>query len=94
MAGECKPGDAGGMRLDLADPGGIDASQAGHAVGRRPALELVEAPELVLGGGDDQLPGPTGVDPVLVAVVVELAGAGDAQPRLQRPGLVVDARRG
>ena len=31
-------------------------------------------------------------DPALVAVLVELARPGDAEPRLERPGLVVDAR--
>jgi hypothetical protein len=54
-------------------------------------LELVEARQLGLTDGDDRLAAATGRDPARAAEVVELARAGDAEPRLQRARFVVDA---
>ena len=90
--GRVQGGEPGGVRLDLAQPG---ARRPGAAPARRwrdpAALELVEALELVLGGGDDQLAAAGRRDPALVAVRVQLPRPGDAEARLQRAGLVVDA---
>ena len=65
-------------------------AQAGDAVRVPAPLELVEARQLLGLGGDDHLAAALGADPALVAVVVELARALDAEPRLQRSRAVVD----
>ena len=87
-------GDPAGVRLDLGDLVRVDPPQAGNPVGLAAPLELVEAGELTLVGGDDQLAVLARLDPALVAIGVEQAGPLDAEPRLQRARRVVDARRG
>ena len=54
-AGRVQGGDAGRVRLDLAQPVGVEAADAGHPVGARTALELVEGGQLVGAQGDDEL---------------------------------------
>ena len=93
--------DAGGRRVQAGDPGDMgldlaqlrlgDAAQAGHGVGRAAALELVQARQLVRGQRDDQLAVGVRGDAARLAVGVQLARAGDAQARLERARLVVDA---
>lgn len=85
-----QPGDPGHVRLDLAQLAGRNRVKSRHAVLDPAALELGEPPELALAGRDDQLARAQGGDPALLAVGVELGGAGDAESRLQRPRLVVD----
>ncbi len=80
------------MGLDLGDLGGFDPAQALDAVGAAAALELRQALELGFLHRDDQLPLPVDRDPPPPAVVAQLAGTIDAESRLQRAGLVVDAR--
>jgi hypothetical protein len=84
-------GDAGRVRLELAQPRGVDPPQAGHAVGLAAPLELVQAGELALVQRDDHLAAALVRDPALLAVARQLAHALDAQARLQRPRRVVDA---
>ena len=94
VLGRVQRRDAPRVRLDLGD---LVRARGGAGRGprsRAAALELVEARQLVLGGGDDQLAVAARLDPALVAVGVELARALDAEPRLERAGRVVDARRG
>src|SRR5215207_434622 len=83
--------DADRVRLDRGDLVGADPPQFRNAVCDPPALELVEARQLLGAGGDDQLARPLRRDAPPLAVRVELGGAGDAQPRLQRARRVVDA---
>ena len=90
VCGECGP-DAGGVGLELGELRGAQAAQAGHRVGAAAALELVQARELALVQGDDDLAAALDGDAALLAVVVQARGALDAQARLQRAGLVVDA---
>ena len=84
--------DPAGMRLDLAKPVGLEAAQPGHPVLAAAALQLVQPGQLALVAGDDQLAAPLERDAALPAVLVQLARALDAEPRLQRPGRVVDPR--
>jgi hypothetical protein len=90
--GRVQAGDARDVRLDLAQLRPGEPAQAGHPVGGAAALELVEAGELLLVEGDDELAVAAGGDPADVAVLVQPAGAVDAQAGLERAGLVVDAR--
>src|SRR5204862_4744430 len=89
--GRVQAGDACAVRLELADLLGAQAAQARHLVGAAAALELVEARELALVQGDDDLAAALDGDAALVAVVVQARGALDAQARLERARLVVDA---
>src|SRR5262245_29639177 len=102
--GLCDPDEvdhAGGRRVNRRDAAGVgldlpylvcrEPTEAGHCVRTPTPLELVETLDLALVGGDDQLPGaPVGYLP-LRAEGIKGARALDAQPCLQRPGLVVDA---
>ena len=63
----------------------------GTCVGAAAALELVQARELALVQRDDDLAAALDGDAALLAVVVQARGALDAQARLQRARLVVDA---
>src|SRR3954453_13011918 len=80
------------VRLDLAQPVGVEAPKARHAVRVAASLELVEAGQLALVEGDDQLAAALRLDPARVAVLVERTRALHAQRGLQRTGRVVDAR--
>ena len=80
----------GRVRLDLAQPRGVEPPQPRHAVGDPAPLELVEPGQLVLAERDDQLPARVVADPALLAVGAQLAHPLDAQPRLERAGHVVD----
>src|SRR3954471_24642928 len=79
------------MRLDLAESLRPDPLKAGDAVRLSAPLEFVEPTQLRLPGRDDDLPVSLRIDSVGGAVVVEPRGPLDAEPRLQRPGGVVDA---
>jgi hypothetical protein len=83
-------GDAARVRLDLTQAGAVEAPQARHAVRVPAPLELVEARQLGLVERDDHLAAALVRDLVALAVLVQLARALDAEPRLQRPGRVVD----
>ena len=89
--GRVQPVQRAHVRLDLGDAVAIHPCQAGHAVGGAAALELVQARHLAGLGCHDQLAAPLDRDLPRIAVLVQLAGAGHAQRRLQRSRLVVDA---
>ncbi len=82
--GRVEGGDAGRVRLDLAQPVGVESADAGHPVGARAALELVEGGQLVGAQRDDELAHAPDVDAALLAVGDHPRGAVDAQARLQR----------
>ena len=82
---------ARGRGLDLAQLLRPDAAQAGHAVLARAALELVQPRQVRVAHRDDDLPAGLRGDPMVGAVGVQRVRALAAQPRLQRPGRVVDA---
>src|SRR5439155_22535045 len=75
-------GEPARVRLDARQARGVEAFEAGHAVGAAAALELVERAELARLGGDDDLAAALVGDRVLLAERVELAGPLDAQPGL------------
>src|SRR5690349_3597051 len=83
--------DSLGVGLDVRNLIAIEAAQARDFVRPPAALELVEALDLRLGGGDDELARTTMGDLPLGAEGVESARALHTQARLQRPRLVVDA---
>ena len=89
--GRVQAGDARAVGLELGDLLGAQAPQARHRVGAAAALELVQARELALVQRDDDLAAALDGDAALLAVGVQARGALDAQPRLQRARLVVDA---
>ena len=82
--------DPRGVGLDLAQPLAVDALQPGDAVRRAASIELVQPWQLGLLGGDDHLAVATRLDPAFGAVGVEPCRAIDAEPCLERAGLVVD----
>ena len=67
------------------------AAQPAHAVLAPAPLELAETAQLALVARHDQLAAALVGDGVLLAVGVHLPRPGDAQPGLERTGLVVDA---
>ena len=73
-----------GLRLIVLDLSGADALQAGHAVGRAAAVELVQAGDLFLADGDDDLAAQ------VVGQVVLLAEGEDPPFRLIRKLLILD----
>src|SRR5437667_7688856 len=79
------------LRLDLPEIVFVDESDAGRAVLACAHEQVVEAGELVLVDGDDDLAALLVRDAVLVAVRVELTAALHAEARLQRARRVVDA---
>ena len=93
-AGRVQRGDARRVRLDRAQPVAVQAPHAGHAVGVRAALELVERGQLVGAQRDDELADPAHVDRVGLAVGVHPRRAVDAQARLQRAAARSRCRRG
>ena len=88
--GRVKRRDSARVGLDLRHLAGSEPAQARHSVGLPAPLELVEAPDLALVDGDDQLAGAPVRYLALRAERIEGARALDAQPRLQGPRLVVD----
>src|SRR6266516_2445993 len=80
------------MRLTLTDPGRADHLQPRHAVGRAPAVELVQGRELVFRGRHDELAAGIGLHAVAFAELVHQPRARGAEPGLERPGSVVDTR--
>jgi hypothetical protein len=78
------------MRLNRLHADGVEPPQAGHPIGPRPALDLVQP--LELGGipSHDQLPALLVGQAVLGAVFLEQLDAPAAQGRLQGAGRVVD----
>ena len=81
-----------GVRLDLADPAGVDPPQAGHAVGARRRSRASKRPSSARSTATTSLPHSSYGDPVLGAVVLQQLPARGAQPRLEAAGLVVDPR--
>jgi hypothetical protein len=90
--GRVQGGDADGVWLELANLLRADSTQSRHSVLDPAALELVQAVELSLGGGDDELARALGADPPRLAVLVELGGALHAESCLHRSWAVVDPR--
>jgi len=82
---------AAGVWLDRCDLVAVDPFQAGDPVGFTAALQLVQPRKLGFVGGDDQLAAGMEGNPALLAVVAQLPRSLDAEPRLQRTRLVVDA---
>ena len=89
-AGRVQGGDPGGVGLELPQARAVDHGDAGHAVGDRPLVDPLQPPELALLRGDDDLPALLVGDAALGAVGLEQPHPAAAQPRLQRPGLVVE----
>ena len=83
-------GDAGDVRLELAQPRRSDQLGA-HAVRAAPPLELGQAVAVDLVGRDHDLAGHRVVDPVLPAVLDHREPTGRAHAGLLRAGPVVDA---
>src|SRR5439155_4354353 len=89
--GRVQRGDPARVGLETLDLRCVDVAQARHAVGPSPPPELLEPGQLRGVGGDDQLAAAIDGDAALLAVVIQLARALDAEPRLQRARRVVDA---
>ena len=89
-AGGVQPGDPPCVWLELLDARGVDPAQAWNAVGLAASLELIQPVELRRIGRDDHLAAALMRDAALLAVLIQLARALDAQARLQRAGHVVD----
>ena len=89
-AGQVQRRDPGRVRLDRPHAVGVQAPHAGHAVGVRAPLELIERGQLAGRERDDQLADPPHLDRVRLAVGGQPRRACDAQPRLQRARRVVD----
>jgi hypothetical protein len=83
--------EAARRRLDRGDLVRPEPRHPLHPVRLRSALELVEPGEVGVAHGHHELPAALHGDPALRAVRVERGGALHAQPRLQRPGRVVEA---
>ena len=88
---DVQPGDAGDVRLELADLLGPEPPHAVEAVRAPAALELVERRQLASRRGDDDLAAALVRHAVLLAEAVHELAALDAVPRLQRARLVVEA---
>ena len=86
-----EPGDAGGVRLDLAQLVPLEPAKSRNAVRRRTALELAQPRDLGLVERDHELPALPQRDVALVAVRAQQLDAAAAEPRLERPWRVVDA---
>ena len=84
--------DPASVRLDVGDPVLADPHESRHLVGDAPALQLVQARQLIRTGRDDQLAAALGGDSTLIAEVVELPRALDAKARFERARRVIDAR--
>ena len=82
---------AGGVRFDLAQFFWTDHAQAGQAVGFSALAQFFETREFVGFGRDDYFAADFVRDVVLAAELDHGGGAGDAESRLQRTGLVVEA---
>ncbi len=82
-----EPPDAGGVRLELADPLRADFLEPFDAVGEAALPEVGEPPELGLIEGDDQLPVAEPGDPVLVGEPLQGGLSLAAEDRLREPGL-------
>jgi hypothetical protein len=83
--------DAGGVRLDGPQARRVEPAQPRHPVGGSTALELVERGQLAPVERHDQLPAALICHAPRLAVLGQLRGSRDAQPRLERAGGVVDA---
>ena len=90
--GRVQRGDPARVRLDRAQPGCVDEPHPRHAVGRGALVDALEARQLLLVRRDEDLAARLVGDPPLGAVGLEQRHAAPAQPRLQRAGLVVQAR--
>ena len=79
------------MGLELPQALRTDQLEPGNTVRNATPVELLESRQLIGRGRDDHLAAPLVRDAVLVAVCGQRRRALDAQPRLERPGSVVDA---
>ena len=84
--------DTVGAGLDFSESLQAYDLKAGDAVGRAPAVKLLEGRDLGFLGGYDDFAAVFVVDAVLVAELFEESGAAYAVLRLQGAGAVVDAR--
>ena len=100
--GDAREVDDGGLRrverpdavhvgLELAEALAPDQLDTRHAVRERPAVQLVEPRELVVGGRDDHLAAAQDGNSPLLAVGEQACRPVDAEPRLERARRVVDA---
>ena len=83
--------DARGVGLDLQQALPVNHLEVQRPVGCAPPVELVQAVDLRLVGGDDQLAAHLVLDAVLVAKLPEKDAAGGAEIGLLGAGSVVDA---
>ena len=84
-------GDPAGVGLELSQSLAVDPAQPGDPVGPSPALELIQAWELLAVDRDDDLAAALVGYPVTLAEGVHVPRPFHAQLPLQRPGCVVDA---
>ena len=75
--------DARHVRLDLAHVLLVNEPDVRNLVRRRAPEELVEGPEFLLRGGDDEFAATLVRNVLFVAVPIELGAALDAEARLQ-----------
>src|SRR5579872_128133 len=79
------------MRLDLAQFLETDQPQTRQPVGLSALAQFFQPRQLDFSCGDDDLPAHVVGHAMLAAELHHRGGSGDAQPSLQRSGLVVDA---
>ncbi len=91
VLGECRPATPAASGSISRSSGAVEPPQPRDVVRAGAALELVQPRELGVVDGHDELAAALVAHAVLVAELVQLAGAGDAQLGLQRAGRVVDA---
>ncbi len=85
-------GDAGGVRLDLAQLVAFHPTNPWHAVRLRPPLELAQTVELRPVERHDELPAFAQRQPTFGAVGAQELDAAAAETRLERSRRVVDPR--
>ena len=83
--------DTDGVGLNLLEPFGSHHLEVGYAVGDAALVEVIQASQLALVGGDDHLAARIVLDLVFVAEPDEAVLPAHAEPRLPRAGPVVDA---
>src|SRR5205823_10991320 len=90
--GRVQRGDGVNCGLSLADEAAVDEPNAVASVRGRTVAQGFERADLGVDGRDDQLAQTLVRHPVCGAELVQQATALDAQPRLERPCRVVQAR--
>src|SRR5262249_12656576 len=86
--------EAARVRLVLGDLLAAEPPEPAKAVGAPARLEIVEASKLLAARRENDLAASFVADPMLLAVPLERGPPFDAEPRLQRARLVVEARVG